>query len=164
PNFGTTDSSITCNSLRPGFLLNPNIGSISGTASFGYGNYHGMTAKLEKRLSKGLQFITAYTFGHALANTGTTLSGSDGFFIPDARNYASGYSNAAWDIRHSFTSSINYDLPFGKGKAYGSNLNPVLNSVLGNWRVNGILTLRSGIPYTLRSNGCLGVWSTGCRP
>ena len=33
------------------------IGSISGTASFGFGNYHGMTAKLEKRLSNGLQFV-----------------------------------------------------------------------------------------------------------
>jgi hypothetical protein len=166
PNFGTTNSSITCNSLRPGFLLNPNIGAISGTASFGYGNYHGMTAKLEKRLSQGLQFITAYTFGHALANTGTTLSGSDGFFIPNPRDYSSGYSNAAWDIRHNFTSSINYDLPFGKGKAYGSNLNPVVNSVLGNWRANAILTLRTGVPYTLRSNGCQGIWGGGsnCRP
>jgi hypothetical protein len=163
PNFGTTNSSITCNSLRPGFLLNPNIGGISGTASFGYGNYHGMTAKLEKRLSQGLQFITAYTFGHALANTGTTLSGSTGFGIPNPRNYASGYSNAAWDIRHNFTSSINYDLPFGRGKAYGSSMNPVLNSVVGNWRVNAILTLRTGVPYTLRSNGCQGVWNA-CRP
>ena len=163
PNFGTTNSSITCNSLRPGFLLNPNIGGISGTASFGYGNYHGMTAKLEKRLSQGLQFITAYTFGHALANTGTTLSGSTGFGIPNPRNYASGYSSAAWDIRHNFTSSINYDLPFGRGKAYGSSMNPVLNSVVGNWRVNAILTLRTGVPYTLRSNGCQGVWNA-CRP
>ncbi len=163
PNFGTTNSSITCNSLRPGFLLNPNIGGISGTASFGYGNYHGMTAKLEKRYSQGLQFITAYTFGHALANTGTTLSGSDGFGIPDPRNYASGYSSAAWDIRHSFTSSINYDLPVGRGKAHGASMNPVMNSVLGGWRVNAILTLRTGVPYTLRSNGCQGVWNA-CRP
>ncbi len=163
PNFGTTNSSITCNSLRPGFLLNPNIGGISGTASFGYGNYHGMTVKLEKRLSQGLQFITAYTFGHALANTGTTLSGSDGFGIPNPRNYASGYSSAAWDIRHNFTSSINYDLPFGRGKAHWSSMNPVLNSVVGNWRVNAIVTLRTGVPYTLRSNGCQGVWNA-CRP
>ncbi len=163
PNFGTTDSKITCNSLRPGFLLNPNIGGISGTASFGYGNYHGMTAKLEKRLSQGLQFITAYTYGHAFANTGTTLSGSTGFFIPNPRNYATGYSSAAWDIRHNFTSSFVYDLPFGRGKPHGSNMNPVANFVVGGWRMNAILTLRTGVPYTLRSNGCQGVWN-GCRP
>ena len=62
PNLGTTNSDINCNSLRP----TPFIGGISGTASFGYGNYQGMTTKLERRMSKGLQFITAYTYGHAL--------------------------------------------------------------------------------------------------
>src|SRR5207245_8231839 len=113
------------------------------TASFGYGNYHGMTTKLEKRYSNGLQFITAYTYGHALANTGTTLSGSTGFFVPNPRNYATGYSTAAWDIRHNLTSAINYDLPFGRGKARGTNLNPVLNQLIGNWRVNGLLTFHT---------------------
>ncbi len=58
----------------------------------GFGDYHGMTAKYEKRYSGGLQFMTAYTYGHALANTGTTLSGSTGFGIIDPRNYSSSYS------------------------------------------------------------------------
>jgi len=160
PNFGTTDTSINCNSLRP----YPNIGSISGTASFGYGNYHGMTAKLEKRYSNGLQFLTAYTYGHALANTGTTLSGSTGFGIPDPRNYASGYSSAAWDIRHNFTSSFVYEIPFGKGKRFGSGMSNWMNTAVGGWQLNGILAIHTGAPYTLRSNACAqGVWNA-CRP
>lgn len=118
PNFGTTNSSINCNALRPF----PDIGSVSGTASFGYGNYHALTAKAEKRFSKGLQFISSYTYGHALANTGTTLSGSPGFNIPNPLNYASGYSSAAWDIRHNFTTGLVYELPFGKGKMWGSGM------------------------------------------
>jgi hypothetical protein len=159
PNMGTTDSSINCNKLRP----TPYIGGISGTASFGYGNYHGLTAKLEKRYSQGLQFLMSYTYGHALANTGTTLSGSGGFGIPDPRNYASGYSSAAWDIRHNFVTSFSYEIPFGKGKRYGTNMNRALSAVAGNWQVNGILTLHTGAPYTLRWNGCQGVWNA-CRP
>jgi hypothetical protein len=159
PNYGTTDSSITCNSLRP----TPYIGSISGTASFGYGNYAGLTAKYEKRYSKGLQFLASYTYGHALANTGTTLSGSSGFGIPDPRNYASGYSSAAWDIRHNFVLSGVYDLPFGRGKAWGSHMNRAADALLGNWQINGILTLHTGQPYTLNWSGCQGVWNI-CRP
>ena len=159
PNLGTTDSSINCNGLRPV----PFIGSLSGTASFGYGNYHGMTAKLDKRYSNGIQYLLSYTYGHALANTGTTLSGSPGFGIPNPRNYASGYSSAAWDIRHNFVGSFLGEIPFGRGKKFGGNLNPVVNGVLGNWQVNGILTLHTGIPFTLRSNGCQGVWNA-CRP
>jgi hypothetical protein len=159
PNLGTTNSSINCNSLRP----YPNISSISGTASFGYGNYHGMTAKLEKRYSSGLQFLTSYTYGHALANTGTTLSGSNGFGIPDPRNYASGYSTAAWDLRHNFVTSFSYDIPYGRGKAHGANMNKAANALIGNWQTNGILTLHTGAPFTLRSNACQGVWNA-CRP
>lgn len=159
PNFGTTNSSINCNSLRPF----PNIGGISGTASFGFGNYEGMTTKLEKRFSKGLQFLASYTYGHALANTGTTLSGSDGFGIIDPRNYSSSYSSAAWDIRHNFVGSFLWDLPFGKGKSYGANMNRVVNAVLGNWQMNGIVTMHTGVPFTLQSNACQGVWNR-CRP
>ena len=160
-NLGTADpNKQSCaTELRP----TPYIGGISGTASFGYGNYHGMTTKLEKRLSSGLQFLTSYTFGHALANTGTTLSGATGFGIPDPRNYASGYSSAAWDIRHNFVTSFLWELPFGKGKTFGGNMHPVLNTALGNWQMNGIVTLTTGNPFTLRSNGCQGIWGA-CRP
>jgi hypothetical protein len=160
PNMGTTNPSINCNSLRP----YPNLGSLYGTASFGYGNYHGLTTKFEKRYSEdGLQFLASYTYGHALANTGTTLSGSTGFGIPDPRNYGSGYSTAAWDLRHNFTSSFTYEIPFGKGKRFGASMNRAVSSVVGNWQVNGILTLHTGAPFTIRWNGCNGVWNA-CQP
>ena len=42
-------------------------------------------------------------------------------------------------------------------------MNNGVNAVLGNWQLNGILTLHTGNPYTLRWNGCQGVWQ-GCRP
>ena len=116
PNLGTTNSAINCTTLRP----TPYIGGISGTASFGRGNYHGLTAKYENEVCRhGLWFLAAYTYGHALADTGTTLSGSTGFGTPDPRDYGCGYSSAAWDIRHNFTSSFAYDLPFGRGRKFG---------------------------------------------
>lgn len=162
PNLGTTDpSKQSCDSsgLRP----TPYIGGISGTASFGYGNYRALTAKLEKRLSKGLQFISSYTYGTVKANTGTTLSGSPGFGIPNARDYASGYSYAAWDIRHNFTTGFLWEIPVGRGKAYGSSMSRAADLLVGGWQVNGILSLRTGFPYTLRANGCQGVWQI-CQP
>jgi hypothetical protein len=159
PNLGTLNSTINCNALRPV----PYIGGISGTATFGFGNYEGMTAKLEKRYSAGLQFVAAYTYGHALANSGTTLSGSPGFGYKDNTNISSSYSSAAWDIRHNFTFGGNYELPFGRGKKYGANMNAVLNALVGNWQANGIVTLHTGQPFTLRASGCQGVWAN-CFP
>jgi hypothetical protein len=159
PNLGTLNTSINCNSLRPF----PDIGSISGTSTFGFGNYHALTAQLNKRLSKGLQFTAAYTYGHAFANTGTTLSGSQGMYTKDPTNFATSYSSAAWDIRHNFTMGFNYDIPFGRGKAYGANMNRFVDLLAGGWQANGIATFHTGNPYTIRANGCQGVWS-GCSP
>jgi hypothetical protein len=159
PNLGTLNSSINCNTLRP----YPDIGSISGTASFGFGNYEAMTAKLEKRLSKGLQFISSFTYGHALANTGTTLSGSQNFQTKSNINYALDYSSAAWDIRLNFTTGLTYDLPFGRGKQLGGNMNKVADYFVGHWQVNTIITLHTGQPYTVSAGGCQGVWA-GCFP
>jgi hypothetical protein len=161
PNTYTTNSAITCQSTRP----YPDIGSIAGTATFGYGNYNALTVSLQKRLTAGLQFQTAYTYGHALANSGTTLSGSDGLYTRDGTNYDTSYANASWDIRHNFTTLINYDIPFGRGKQYGANLNKAVQTIAGNWQLNAIASFRTGQPYTLRANGCQVVSENGgCSP
>ncbi len=134
--------------------LNRTWAGIQGTATFGFGNYDAMTASLQKRLSSGLQFQAAYTYGHALANSGTTLSGSQNFSYLDPRNISTSYANAAWDIRHNLTLAFNYEIPFGKGKRYGGSMNRALQMIAGNWQTNGILSLRTGVPYTVNASGC----------
>ena len=52
-----------------------------------------------------------------------------------------------FDVRHVFVSSIVYDLPVGHGRALLSRSDPV-DWVLGGWQVGGIVTLRSGLPFT----------------
>jgi hypothetical protein len=159
PNLATLNSSINCNSLR----AYPDIGSISGTSSFGLGKYEAGTVKVEKHLSNGLQFISAYTYGHALANTGTTLSGSNNFQTKSNLDYNLDYSSAAWDIRHNFTTGLTYDLPFGRGKQFGSGMNKAADLVVGHWQLNTIIVLHTGQPYTVSAGGCQGVWA-GCFP
>jgi hypothetical protein len=150
PNVFTANPAITCNALR----LLPDVGNVSGTSTFGIGNFNALSASLVKRLTVGLQFTAAYTYGHALSNTGTTLSGSPGFGQLNPANISASYASAAWDIRHNFVMGANYELPFGRGKQYGANLNKVVQTVAGNWQLNGILTLHTGQPYTLNASGC----------
>jgi hypothetical protein len=160
PVLYTANTAITCTDLRP----YPDIGSISGTASFGFGNYDAMTASLQKRMTNGLQFQAAYTWGHALANSGTTLSGSNGLYNIDGTNISKSYTTASWDIRQNFTTSFNYELPFGRGQKYGASLNKIALVALGNWHMNGVLSLRTGQPFTLDSSGCVDVGAGGCGP
>lgn len=147
-----------CDSNRP----NPALGGLSFVDSFGRGNYNGMTMKFDKRYSGGLNMTLSYTYGHALADTGTTLTGSPNQASKDRRNIALGYSSAAWDIRHSVVGSVLYDLPFGKGRHW-LNSGGLLSYIVGNWQLNSVFTFRTGAPFTLGTNQCVGTFGT-CQP
>jgi hypothetical protein len=169
PNLGTTNTSISSGTLQeiqpacpPPTCVSVGNG-LTETVSNGFGNYASADVKLEKRFSKGLQFISSYTWSHALANAGTTLSGAANFGFLDQTNWSSSYSSAAWDIRHSFTTAFNYDLPFGKGRQFAANANKAADLIIGGWHANGLLTLRTGQPFTLNGTSCQGVWSK-CLP
>jgi hypothetical protein len=164
PNSPLKSYSCANNRVVPNPVGGQDIGNgLSMTNSFGFGNYAAASVKLEKRYSNGLQFLTSYVWAHALANSGTPLSGSSNFGYPDPTNLASGYSTAAWDIRHNLTTSFNYDVPFGRGKKWGGNVNRAVEMVAGNWHANGILSLRTGQPYTIAGASCLGQWNR-CMP
>jgi hypothetical protein len=168
-NVGTTNSALTADTQRYINAACPppacqSVGTgLQMTVSNGFGNYAAGSVKLEKRFSHGLQFLTAYTWSHALANATTPLSGSANFGFPDPSNWRSGYSSASWDIRHSFTTAFNYDLPFGKGRKYGSNMNRAADILVGNWHMNGLVTLRTGVAYGIAGSSCQGVWGR-CQP
>ena len=168
-NLGTTASSFSADTQRyinaacpPPTCVSVGTG-LQMTVSNGFGNYAAGSAKLEKRLTGGLQFITSYTWSHALANAGTPLSGSGNLGYPDPTNWGSGYSSASWDIRHSFTTGFNYDIPFGRGKKWGRDMNRAADVVVGGWHTNGLLTLRSGTMYGIGGTSCQGVWGR-CQP
>ena len=169
PNLGFVNNpSLSCDSRR--VVLTPftngaqSVGSsLNETSSFGFGNYAAFSAKLEKRLSSGLQFLTSYTWSHALADSGTPLSGSSNLGTPDPLNLGSEYSSASWDIRHSLTTSFNYNVPIGKGKKFGGGMNRAADLVVGGWQTNGILTLRTGVPFGINGTACQGQWGH-CAP
>jgi hypothetical protein len=167
PNLGTNNTTtLSCDNTRlvRGPAGSAIIGSgLSTTSTFGYGNYSAFSSKLEKRYSNGLQFMTSYVWAHALANSGTPLSGASGFGQPDPTDFSKGYASAAWDVRHNLTTAFNYDVPFGKGKKYFGNMNRATDFAVGNWHANGILSLRTGQPYGINGTGCVGNWGK-CRP
>ena len=167
PNLGTFNTAINSASLQeiqPACPTCQSVGNgLSMTSSFGFGNYSAGSVKLEKRFSRGLQFLTSYVWSHALANSGTPLSGSSNLAPITITDYGTAYSTAAWDIRHSFTTAFNYELPFGRGKRFGASMNRALDAVVGGWQTNGILTLRTGQPLTVAGANCHGVWNR-CLP
>jgi hypothetical protein len=167
PNLGTFNTAISganLQEIQPACATCQSVGNgLSMTSSFGFGNYAAGDLKIEKRFTHGLQFLTAYVYSHALANSGTPLSGSSNLAPISNTNYATAYSSASWDIRHSLTTSFNYELPMGRSKHFGSNMSRAADAVVGGWQINGILTLRTGVPITMVGANCHGVWNR-CLP
>jgi hypothetical protein len=116
-----------------------------------------------------LEFISAYTWSHAISDVCTPLSYPTGCSAngyqgpPDPYNLRSGYANALWDIRHNFTTGFTYELPVGRGRMYGNNMGRALDEFVGGWQLGGIITIRTGIPLSLSYNGCQGQWAI-CEP
>jgi hypothetical protein len=134
----------------PGTLQNrrpyPFFGSIAEYPAGVTGSYHALTLKAEKRYSNGLVFLTSYTWSHDIGD-GTGLLNDDTASNRNPYNLALDYGNEPYDRRQALTSSVAYDLPFGKGRHW-LNTNGPASWSLGGWQVGGILTLQSGQYFT----------------
>jgi len=134
-------------------------GSVTEYAYIGSGTYNGLQTSLQKRLSYGLTFRSAYTWSHTIDNStgafSATDSGGSRIFVDANGNPLLQYNkgNADQDIRNNFTFASLYELPFGKGKQFGAGWSGPLNYVLGGWQWNNIITLQSGTPFDLYVNG-----------
>jgi hypothetical protein len=134
------------------------VGNVNEYADIGSGRYNGLQVQLNHRMSAGLQFTTAYTYSHTTDNSNgafsTTTGGARIFVDANANPLLNlNQGNSDGDIRNYFVFSSLYELPFGKGRAYGSNISRGLDYVLGGWQWNNIITLSSGTPLDLSVSG-----------
>jgi hypothetical protein len=109
-------------------------------------NYQSLQAQLSKRFSHGLAFTSAFTWGKAM----NYIASDDGglmFYINWRRNYAV----ADFDRKLNYEQSFTYELPFGHGHQM---LNTgIADAVLGGWKFSGIVSILSGLPFTVTANG-----------
>lgn len=115
----------------------PNLGSITMSESNGISDYKALQVWLNRRFTNRLSWQVAYTWSHAISNVPLTSFTSG---TTDPFNFNLDKGDADLDRRHMFVSNAVYALPSFKNK--GS----FVSSILGDWQLNGILTLLSGTP------------------
>jgi len=128
-------------SLRP----YPTRGQILETISVGWLGYQSLQAKIEKRTQKGLYFLGAYTYSKALSNgLRQEITGDPGVnYYPFYPFHNADKGLASTDLRQNLTISFLYNLPFGNGQRFGTDLHGPAQALLGGWSVNGIAALHS---------------------
>jgi hypothetical protein len=142
----------------PGYTLGCGFGTfpyagffqtVSSNNSVGTARYDSLSVKAEtKSTQHGIYALLGYTWSRTF-DTGMpdglgTNPGAIYYPLPGTKKLDWGLSQL--NLNYSFTASILYDLPFGKGKRFGSNWGSAQNAVLGNWQLDLIERATSGFP------------------
>jgi len=123
--------------------------SVNSNDSIGNARYDSLQVKAETKSEKhGLYALLGYTwsrtFDSGMPDGLGTNPGATYWPLPGTSKLDWGLSQL--NLNDSFTASVLYDLPFGKGKRFGGDWNGATNAVLGNWHVDLIERATSGFP------------------
>lgn len=118
-------------------------GGIQQVQSSSNSEYNSLQLSVTKRFSRGLQFLSAYTYGKSTDYySGGTIN--ELFAVAgDQFNWRTNYGPSDFDRRHRFVTSFVYDLPSLVSESNSARV------LLNNWQLNGILTLQTGTPYSI---------------
>ena len=144
----TADASIPRNQRRP----RPFLANFPLWCSCNSSSYHALLVKAEKRFSHGLSFLSSYTWGKSIdERSQASLGFHSGGNVRDQRFPGWEKSRSDFDLTHRFVTSYSYELPFGRGKNFGSGLTGLANMLVGGWEIVGIHAFQSGTPRTVRA-------------
>ncbi|HUJ20261.1 MAG TPA: TonB-dependent receptor [Bryobacteraceae bacterium] len=117
-------------------------------------HYNSFQGLINIRAWQGWTLQASYTYQQSIAAGG----GYDGNYYELYGPRSLGYGNPGFLAHQQWTFAQNYDVPFGKGRKWGSNLSRAADALLGGWELSGITTYYSGFPFspTLENYGSQG--------
>jgi hypothetical protein len=138
-------ASLFCNvATRP----YPRYNSILFSNNSGNLSYEALILKYQRQFSRGLTLLASYTFSKTLSDSWETATST---VSQIAACRACDKGPVSYDIPHRLVISTVYELPLGRGRAFGAHLPRAADVVLGGWNLNGILTFSSGTAFTVTS-------------
>jgi hypothetical protein len=145
-----------------------NANVVNSNNSIGSARYDSLQVKAEtKSVRHGLYALLGYTWSRNFDSgmpdgLGTNVGGLY-WPLPGTKKLDWGLSQL--DLNDTFTASVLYDLPFGKGKAFGSSWSGPVNAIFGNWETDVIVKATSGFPlFVVDSNNGNAFTTFGCTP
>ncbi|MEJ2009424.1 MAG: carboxypeptidase-like regulatory domain-containing protein [Acidobacteriota bacterium] len=120
-------------------------------------HYNALQIRVEKKFSHGLQVLANYTWEKTMddasvSGSNTTWLGGTAPTPQDPNDNAQEYSISEYNVPQVLTFSYVYQLPFGKGKHWGSGWNRLEDAILGGWQTQGLWRFDTGQPLEITSN------------
>jgi hypothetical protein len=104
-----------------------------------------LQVKLEKRYSQGLHILNSFTWSKAIDNASGALEMGNG--DNQALNYFNFQASkglSSYDQPLNNTTTIVWELPYGRGRRFGGNSSVIVDTLFGGWAVDAINTMASG--------------------
>ena len=130
---------------------NPALANTWTWFSLGDSSYNALQVDVNHRMSHGLSIRGAYTWSKSLDDgdsLNATTAGNAPGLVSNPFNLRADWGPATYDVRNIGVISALYELPFGKGRPFGSGIEGFASGVLSGWSVNSIVTLQEGFPFT----------------
>ena len=136
--------------IYPNMFFHPQYAAFSAFSSVGHSNYNGAVFSLRQRLGKTLSYDINYTFSKSFDNASGLQTGDSygSQFILNPLRPNDNYAVSDFDARHVLNANFIFDSPFGRGRAYFSDLNKVADAFLGGWQLTGVFRANSGLPLS----------------
>jgi hypothetical protein len=113
-----------------------------------YSNFNSLQVRYEQRMVEGLTVLNSFTWEHSLDNASASLEANTPS-PQDANNTRADYAQSDYNLPIANITSVVYDLPFGKGRRFGSEFHGATESLLGGWQVSVINTAQAGTPFNI---------------
>lgn len=128
------------------------FGTISAVLPEGFSSYNALQIKLEHRFSRGFYLLNSFTFSKALDNVAQVLEEPNGNTGQPQNVYdlAADKGRSAYDQPFNNTTSFVWNVPVGRGRWLGGDMNPVLDAIIGGWTLSGINMMTSGQTINFR--------------
>jgi hypothetical protein len=132
-------------------FYNPQFATMYMFKSMGTASYNAAQFSLHHKMSHGVQFDFNYTFSKSIdlasdAERVGTMEGN-GAEIMNAWNPNQFRGVSDFDATHQVTANWVADLPFGRNRAIGRDVNGFVNALIGGWQLSGLTRWESGFPF-----------------
>jgi hypothetical protein len=107
--------------------------------------YNAGYLRVERRLSGGLSFISAYTWAKTMSNY-SNKNDTGNFWPQNSYDPKGNYGLAAFDARQRFSTGYVWQLPVGRDRRWGGGMNTLTDLAVGGWQVSGITVFQTGNP------------------
>ncbi|MEO7652538.1 MAG: TonB-dependent receptor, partial [Bryobacteraceae bacterium] len=130
-----------------------NFATISAGLPVGFSTYHALQFKIERRMQRGLYLLNSFTWSKAIDNAALALESEatgQASNPQDGRNLAAEKGLSGYNQPLTNVTSVVWEVPFGRGRRFGSGVHPAADALIGGWQLTGINSAWSGEPINLR--------------